>query len=88
MKYEQIKIILNLNLSLEEKSYQIFLMSLSSQMRNIFLHIPKGIENAVGIKQLKILTGIQGKNISSQIKNIQKRFPIKEKGDRIKLYYV
>lgn len=89
MKYEQIKTTLSLNLTKEEKCYQLFLMSLSPYMRAIFSHIPKGVENAITVKDLKIKTGFESKNISSQINNIKKKFPIKDIGtDKIKAYYI
>lgn len=89
MKYDSIKSILGVNCSLEQKAYQLFLLSLKPEMRKVFISIPKGIDNAVSAKQLKEITGIQTKNISTHVKNLSIRFPVKTTGtDRRKKYFL
>lgn len=57
-------------------------------MQKLFLVLPQGIENAKSAKEIKEQTGIPTKNISTTIINIQKRFPVKSVGVKIKKYYI
>lgn len=67
----------------------MFLLSLKPEMRKVFIALPKGVDNAVSAKQIKNNTGIPTKNISTHIKNLALRFPVKSTGtDRRKKYYV
>lgn len=89
MKYEAIKKIIGLNLSDSEKVYQLFLLSLKPQMKTIFLLIPKGIDNAISAKELKLKTGLDTKIISSQVQALIKKSPIMITGtERRKKYYL
>lgn len=88
MNYNQIKTILASDFPPEFKAYQLFAMSLKPKMQKLFLVLPQGIENAKSAKEIKEQTGIQTKNIATYIINIQKRFPVKSVGVKIKKYYL
>jgi len=89
MKYKAISTVLSLNISNEEKAYQLFLLSLKPAMKRVFLCIPKGAEKAVTARQLGEKTGIETKSICSHIKGLQKKIVINESGiQRRKTYYL
>ena len=76
MKYYEIFEIINSEGSVSKKSLELFITLLKPQQKEIFNCIPRSIDDAVSAKQIKEMTGIPTKNISSQIKQINVNFPI------------
>lgn len=62
----------------KELAEKIFKLSCPKQIKVIIDNIPKGINNAITSKEISVKTGLETKNISSQIKQIQ------DKNNRIK----